>query len=200
MKLFGISLGEGNTKVRDVFTFSLPSKTTCPGASSWCLTHCYAARYETIRPSCQTAYQNNLSLVRDIPRFTHTMIGILPRIMRNFRLHVSGDFDSALYVTAWQQICRAFPQTRFWGYTRSWVVPEMREALERLRDLPNMQLIASTDATMPLPPEGWRVAFVLTDPRARGMFCNSQAGEEDSCLACGYCFDRDKGNVIFKVH
>jgi len=143
---------------------------------------------------------NNLALARDIPRFTHTMIGILPRIMPNFRLHVSGDFFNADYCSAWFEICKAFPQTRFWGYTRSWANPEMREALERLRDLPNMQLLASTDPTMPLPPDGWRVAFVLTDPRARGMLCNFQGGEEDSCLACGYCFERDKGNVIFKVH
>ena len=200
MRLFGISLGEGNMKVGEVFTFSLPSKTTCPGATAWCLTHCYAWRYEQIRPACQKAYQSNLALATDTERFQRTMIGVLPRIMPSFRLHVSGDFFNADYCSAWFEICKAFPQTRFWGYTRSWAAAELREALKRLRDLPNMQLFASVDPTMPLPPEGWRVAFVLTDPRARGMLCNSQAGEENSCLACGYCFERDKGNVIFKVH
>ena len=42
MRLFGVSLGEGNAKVGDVYTFSLPSHATCPGASPWCLEHCYA--------------------------------------------------------------------------------------------------------------------------------------------------------------
>jgi len=31
MHLFGLSLGEGNRKIGDVFSFSLPSGITCPG-------------------------------------------------------------------------------------------------------------------------------------------------------------------------
>ncbi|MBM4049590.1 MAG: hypothetical protein FJ279_31225 [Planctomycetes bacterium] len=200
MRLFGVSLGEGNVKVGDVFTFSLPSRKTCPGASSWCWDYCYAYRYERCRPGCQDAYERNLSLSRDTGKFIRTLIGVLPRIMPCFRIHVGGDFYSVEYVHAWQRICSAFPQVKFWAYTRSWAAPELRTALEGLRSLENMQLMASTDPAMPLPPSGWRVGFVDADPRAQGMLCGEQTEQQESCLACGYCFQRSEGDVIFRVH
>jgi hypothetical protein len=200
MKWFGVSFGEGNIKVGNVLTFSLPSITTCPGASSWCLQRCYAAKYEALRPSCRKAYESNLALARDPQRFTQTMIGVLPRILPCFRIHVSGDFLNPEYVLAWVRICQAFPQTFFWSYTRSWNARDLIEPLERLRGLPNVQLLASTDATMPLPPRNWRRAYVDSDPRALGVLCLKQAEEQESCLVCGYCFRRRWGDVVFKVH
>ena len=200
MRLFGVSLGERNTKLGDVFTFSLPSHTTCPGASPWCLKHCYAYRYERLRPVCLRAYQRNLVLTQRSDEFVRLMVGVLPRILSCMRIHVSGDFYGTRYVESWYQICAAFPQTLFWSYTRSWAVPELLPSLERFRELSNVQLMASTDRTMPLPPKGWRVAFIETDSRAHGMRCSEQTEEQESCLACGYCFRKDKGDVIFKVH
>ena len=200
MRIFGVSLGKGNAKVGEVFTFSLPSKTTCPGASAWCLKRCYAFRYEQRRPTCKEAYEDNLILAKDILEFKRTMIGVLPRIMPSFRIHVSGDFYSREYTEAWIEICQAFPTTRFWGYSRSWIVEDLKESLERLRDLGNVQLFASADPSMPLPPRGWRVAFVNTDSRAIGIPCSTQMQEKGNCQVCGYCVFRNFGNVIFKVH
>ena len=73
MKLLGVSFGEGNMKVGEVFSFSLPSKVTCPGASPWCLKHCYAYRYERLRPSCQKAYKRNLALTKNPDTFVKTI-------------------------------------------------------------------------------------------------------------------------------
>lgn len=200
MRLFGISLGEGNAKIGDVFTFSLPSHTTCPGASAWCLKHCYAHRYERLRPVCLRAYQRNLVLTQRTHEFERLMIGVLPRVITHMRIHVSGDFHSVPYTESWSRICAAFPQTQFWAYSRSWSVATLRPSLEQLRALPNMELIASVDTEMPLPPEGWRVAFLDIDPRANGVSCRHQKGQASSCLKCGYCFRQDRGNVVFKVH
>ena len=200
MKLLGVSLGEGTTKVGEVMTFSLPSKTTCPGASTWCLRRCYAWRYEQRRPGCRRANESHLALANDTQRFAETFIGILPRILPCFRIHVSGDFHTVEYIEAWTLICRAFPQTLFWGYTRSWTVPALREALEHLRAEPNIQLFASVDPDMDLPPREWRRAYVNTDARAVGIACGKQIGEHGSCLACGLCFRRRWGDVVFKVH
>jgi len=116
------------------------------------------------------------------------------------RIHVSGDFYCRAYSEVWKTICETFPQTKFWAYTRSWLVRDLVRPLEQLRALPNVELIGSTDPTMPLPPEGWRVAFIQTDPRANGTRCNQQHGVADSCLDCGYCFRQDNGNVVFRVH
>jgi len=200
MRLFGVSLGEGNAKVGDVFTFSLPSRVTCPGASEWCLKHCYAHRYERLRPACRRAYQRNLILAQRTDGFVRVMTGIVPRIIPSMRIHVGGDFYSAQYCQAWFRICSALPHTKFWAYTRSCVVPRLLPALEKLRALPNVELFASIDPTMPLPSKDWRIAFIETDERANGPLCAEQTGQHDSCLACGYCFRTTKGNVVFRVH
>jgi hypothetical protein len=199
MQLFGIRFGEGTSKVGEALTFSLPSRETCPGASTWCLRYCYAQRYERLRPNCRGSYAANLRLAQDPEGFADRMIGVLPRITPFFRLHVSGDFFSAAYAAAWVRICESFPNTRFWSYTRSWAAKELLGPLEQLRDLPNVQLLASCDPTMPLPPEGWRVAFVSTDSRSTGPLCGHQAGTQENCLVCGYCLKRHHGHVIFGV-
>lgn len=200
MRLFGVLLGEGNSKVGEVLNFSVPSVVTCPGASPWCLKYCYARRYEKLRPACRVAYRRNWELAQDIELFTETMLGVIPRIAPCFRIHVSGDFAEKEYIEAWYRVCQGYPKTRFWSYSRSWAHSGLLAPLERLRSLPNVQLLASTDPTMPLPPAGWRVAFVDTDSRAGGMLCQEQMGGEDSCLACGYCFKQDEGDVVFRVH
>jgi len=200
MRLFGVSLGDGNTKIGDVYTFSLPARTTCPGASPWCLKHCYAHRYEQLRPVCRRAYQRNLALAQRPSEFVRLLTGVLPRILPCMRIHVSGDFHNVRYCESWRHICAAFPQTSFWAYTRSWSVPALYPALNQLRALPNVELLASTDPTMPLPPKGWRTAFIETDARATGMLCKEQTQQQETCLACGYCFRNSKGDVTFKVH
>ena len=199
VKLFGLSIGTENTKLGPIYNFSLPSITTCPGASDWCLKRCYAHRYERIRPNCQAAYQKNYELTRDIDRFVELMSGALPRLLPCFRIHVAGDFYSAQYLSSWLSICQAYPKVLFWTYSRCWNRPELLPILKELKRQPNCQVFASTDETMPLPPKGWRTAFVDRDPRAKGILCPEQTGEVKSCLDCGYCFQQKEGHVIFKV-
>jgi hypothetical protein len=195
-----LSISTHNRKVGNLCTFSLPALITCPGASPWCKQHCYALRLERLRPSCRNAWRHNYALTRDPERFISVMLKHLPRGLPCMRFHVSGDFYSASYIDAVRAICRVRSTTRFWAYTRGWVVPELMPALERLRALPNVTLFASVDPTMPDPPDGWRIAFVEGDPRANGLPCKEQHGQAVSCLECGYCFRASKGNVVFKIH
>lgn len=200
MKLLGVSFGEGNKKLGSVFTFSLPSKITCPGSSPWCQKKCYGTRYERRRVTCRNAYERNLTLSKMPKNFSDLMVGVIPRIITSFRIHVSGDFYCPEYVRSWIKICNSFPQIKFWAYTRSWNVKQLLKELEKLRELPNVQLFASTDPTMPLPPKGWRTAFINDDSRAKGILCPAQINKETTCLKCGHCFKQTEGNVVFKVH
>lgn len=200
MTLPELCVGDGNMKVGSIRTFSLPSRLTCPGASSWCSKHCYAYRFERRRPNCRDAYSRNLVLTWHPDEFVEAMLQVIPKKLPQCRIHVSGDFYSVEYIEAWQRICGEYPHTLFWCYTRSWNVPDLLPALEKLRDLPNVQLFASTDPSMPLPPKGWRVAFIEEDPRASGLRCLEQYGRKPSCLECGYCFQQQRGDVIFKTH
>lgn len=190
----------GNIKVGRVWTFSLPSFVTCPGASAWCRQHCYAARFERLRGNCRRAYVRNLALSLEPERFVSEVLRSLPEDAPLVRVHVGGDFYSPEYAQSWIEVCQERPETRFWAYSRSWAVATLQPTLEQLRSLPNVELLASLDPQMPLPPDDWRLAFIDIDPRASGMPCRHQQGEVDSCLECGYCFRENTGNVVFKVH
>ena len=193
-------LGEGNTKVGLVPTFSLPARYTCPGATNWCLKHCYAWRLEVLRPAIRRAYARNLMLSWDAERFVYVMRRTLPAAVPLVRIHVGGDFFHRTYVEAWIRLCKAMRRTKFWAYTRSWSVQSLRPFLEELRELPNVHLFASVDPEMSSPPAEWRIAWVKTDSRALGLHCRHQEGIASSCLDCGYCFSNKQGDVIFKVH
>lgn len=195
-----LCLALGNSKVGEVWTFSLPSFITCPGASPWCRKHCYAWRLERLRPSCRLAYTRNLALSLEPDRFVPYVLEALPKDAPLVRIHVGGDYYDREYADAWYDICEARPDTHFWGYTRSWAVPSLLPELQRLHVLSNLQLFASTDTDMPLPPPDWRTAFIENDPRANGTPCRHQQGQVESCLECGYCFTQNGGNVVFKVH
>ena len=200
MNVVQACIGMGNTKVGNIPTFSLPSRLTCPGASAWCIEHCYARRFERLRTFCRLGYSRNLVLTWDTERFIGAMLKAIPEDLPCFRIHVCGDLYSAEYARTWESICLQRPSVRFWAYTRAWVVPELRPALEELRQLSNVQVLASTDYTMPLPPEDWRVAFIEDDERASGIECREQNGLSDSCLNCRYCFAANAGHVVFRVH
>jgi len=66
-------------------------------------------------------------------------------------------------------------------------------------DVSNVQLLASPDPTMCLLPKGWRVAFIETDLSADRHLCAEQTDQHGSCIACGYCFRKSTGNVVFRV-
>ena len=190
----------GNRKVGRVWTFSLPSFVTCPGASTWCRQHCYAWRFERLRSNCRRAYIRNLAMSLEPERFVAPVLKSLPEDASLVRIHVGGDYYSPEYSAAWLEICQARSNTQFWSYTRSWSVATLRLGLEQLRALPNLALFASLDSEMPQPPEGWRLAFIENDPRASGVPCLHQQGQVESCLECGYCFRERAGNVVFTIH
>lgn len=110
-----------------------------------------------------------------------------------------------------------------------WGSLSLTGALERLRDLPNVQLFASVDESMDeLPPAGWRVAWLETDPRARlngqdsehnwrpvdwsdvgtvpdvrtraALVCPEETGRKRDCVSCNYCILGKRGDVVFLIH
>lgn len=188
---------EGNEKTgRRIHNFSMTPGASCPGASAWCASACYAKRpYHRWKKQVGDTWDEN---------FEATQAGVMPEIPKGakaFRIHVSGDFYSVAYTAAWIAIIKSRPEVKFWAYTRSWRVPELKKVLQKLHDLPNMQLFASIDWTMgEQPPAGWRVARIKGDDRFTGYACPEQDGRKPNCESCGYCFKGQRGNVTFKVH
>lgn len=201
--------GLGNSKLgAGVYTYSKPAGRahSCPGATDHCERVCYAKRM-TSNPWLRLLYEENAARGSVLPD--------LPADATLVRGHVSGDFDSVAYVVEWWALAAGRKDVQFWFYTRSWRVPEIYVALERLRALPNVQMWASMDPDSGLPPEGWRRAWLDSDERigelaAKRAYrtpggvvapaCPEETGEKANCVDCGYCFDTDRGDLVFLEH
>jgi len=61
------------------------------------------------------------------------------------RILGTGDYYSAEFVQQVRKIVRANPKRKFWGYTKSWTIPEMWAELKKLGEEPNMVLWLSWD-------------------------------------------------------
>jgi len=181
--------GKSNMKLGpSVFTYSRHALVTCPGASEWCSKACYAQR---IGAPTTWVYDQNAG--PDVPP--------IPAECKILRLHVSGDFDLLAYIENWILRLSERPDVRAWGYTRSWRLEWLLPALERLRALPNVQLFASTDPSMPKPPAGWRVAWIEGDEHIpdSSLICPEETGEKKDCASCGYCWKPGR-DVTFLKH
>lgn len=210
--------GLGNSKLGDhVYTFSrLPGRVngTCPGATDACEAVCYAKRmYTKANGLAELFYRNTVD-----PNLSG-----LPDDAEIVRIHVSGDFDTPGYIEQWISLVCTRRGVRFFGYTRAWSVPGLQKAIRRLRDETNVQLFASvdedndTETVSKLVSEGWRLSwmgtdlvpglephtepFVATTPAGSlAVLCLEAEGRKDNCQECGYCFNGQRGDVVFPIH
>lgn len=207
-----VFLEQGNRKTgisgrffESIWVWNLPPMTTCPGKSSWCAAHCYNADpREDVFPVAR--WLQNLKLIEETPdEAAAQIIAFLKATPKKtaVRIHSSGDFHSIPYVEWWTRVIHACPTVRFWAYTRSWIEPGLRDALELLRDCPNLQMFASWDVTMPRPPEGWRLSIISegsNTSKPPNLYCPEQYEGGPACVDCGYCIRKGSGNVIFHSH
>lgn len=140
-------LTDGNKKLgENIAVWSVPSVKTCPGRTALCEKLCYAKRFETFRgidygPKLRTSKRED---------FVRRMVEEA-KWKQLVRIHAAGDFYSAEYVEDWIEVAKLAPRTRFYAYTRSWRVPEIRKALEKFRALPNVTLLFSCDKESGVP-------------------------------------------------
>lgn len=155
--------GNGKLGPNLIWTFSLPARETCPGATDACRKACYAAKGRLAGAAIKGLYARNLveSRRRD---FAATLAGEVRRGgARVVRLHVAGDFYSAAYVRKWIDVARRCPDCVFFGYTRSWRTLRIRAALREFAAEPNVDLWYSADSESGPPPRdpGVRTAWML---------------------------------------
>lgn len=203
--------GRTGTKFRSVFIWNIPAVLTCPGASEACLQYCYNGdERKDIFPV--ELWNENLAWFKDKP---NELLGqITSQLFRApapsaVRIHSSGDFFSPDYVDFWHKIAHSNPSVSFWAYTRSWCVPDLREKLEFLWELPNVELFASWDTSMSPPPPKWRLSIVTNDHRQQNneelsgnklFLCPEQIGLAPNCASCGFCMKREARGVLFTLH
>jgi hypothetical protein len=164
-----VFLVRGNTKLgpKLIWSFSIPAIETCPGSTEVCRSLCYATQGHYRFDNVQSKYTRNFHASRR-DDFVDEIVDEIGRGgVEVLRIHGSGDLYSPAYALKWRDILERCPETTGYLYTRSWVLPHMRPAIESLAELPNVHMWYSLDKETGVPkrrPPGVRFAYmVLSD-------------------------------------
>lgn len=128
----------------------------CPFASKVCSQYCYASTGQFTFHF--ERYAENYEFTT-MPEFVETMTTGIVQFAENHpdeqvsvALHEKGEFDSIPYLGKWEEVMTAtkdLTNANFFIYTRSWVSPPFRKALEELaRNHNNVRINLSTDSDM----------------------------------------------------
>jgi len=185
-----------NTKVGVLPSFSLPVLKTCPGKTDCCSRLCYGLNGRFLLPLMREIHQTNLEASRQTAFVQRIARQIKKTRSRVFRLHVVGDFYSVEYVERWLEIADRLPDVKFFGSTRSWRVPNLSDAVKRLRDLPNVYLRASIDPSHPdKPSSSWGVWSI----EGKGDPCPHDYSSVDNCTVCRKCWQFKDSDIRLRL-
>jgi len=191
-----LQVSKWNIKLGVLPSFSLPALKTCPGKTEFCSRLCYGLRGRFTRKRMREIYQSNLEASKQADFVERIVYGILKTGAEAFRLHVVGDFYSVEYVEKWLEIAGRLPSVKFFGSTRSWRVPELRDIMERFRDLPNVHLRASLDFShLDKPSDSGRVWSI----EGKGDPCPHDYSSVENCIACKKCWQTKDSNIRLRL-
>ena len=190
-------ISKGNLKLGKLPSFSLPVLTTCPGKTPFCDQFCYGLKGMFILPKIKDKNERRLdaSLKNDfVPTIIKEIRGTKAPA---FRLHVIGDFYSSEYIQKWIDIALELQEVILFGSTRSWRCDFLAEKLKEFRDLENVYMKASIDATDHLDPFscGWRVWSI----EGKGVPCPHDDKVVEDCASCGRCWLHKDTDTSFRL-
>ena len=112
-----------------VFNFGIPAfksnsgLMTCPNAGK-CAAGCYAKSGAYSWPTVKNAYEKRLEVALS-PEFFALMTAEIEKLLKRktvkklvIRIHDSGDFFNAEYLTTWLNIIQKLPSVHFYAYTK----------------------------------------------------------------------------------
>ena len=176
---------------------------TCPGATELCELVCYATGMQRY-PTVESLWTNNTKAGCNLPTLPENLV-------RDLRIHVSGDFDTPEYVEAWIDKLKPRKNITGWAYTHSWHLGgAMLKALRKLQRLSNMQLFISIDDSLKKKPfKNFRHAYLLT-PETTGIDWNTtiicpaaRVPGQITCEQCRFCLEEPHNkfiHVAFPIH
>lgn len=212
-----VKISKNNSKLGNIPSFSLPSITSCPGATTECKDICYAAKVERIYKNAAKSYEVNLTAINE-KDFVDSVVTEITKLTSKkkkapttFRWGVSGDIVDIKYLHKIKQVMLKLPNVTFYAYTRNWSMPNWIPYLEDIKTLPNFTLIASVDdehlskGLQPSPT--WRTAYVGKKSlkeyssliNKKTITCPNQVNGV-LCDTCKYCFNPKLINTTHSVY
>jgi hypothetical protein len=216
---------QGNSKLgKKIWTFSIPAGDTCPGKTEACSKECYAASGFFLMPNVARSLDRKFDYTK-LPSFVADATAELKQVKAKVcRVHVAGDLYDTEYAKKWLDIFKNVPDCRFFIYTRSWRIPEIKTVITQMSRLPNVRMWWSVDKDTLKPksiPKKVRLAYMQVAhddvPKYKvnltfrvdrlhskvvkrvsdSLVCPVENGvtENMTCMKCGFCW-RDKGEII----
>lgn len=202
--------GKGGKVYKKILVWNMPYVITCPGATEWCLSNCYNADDRLDVYPINEWCTNLWWFINKRDVLLNTLRKQLEESPQGtaVRLHSSGDFFSNEYIDFWIKLIKLNPKVRFWGYTRSWRVAGLKNKINEIYNLDNVNLFASWDTTTREQPNLLRKCIVLEDTEGQKKFddnskyhiCAEQFSRVKSCSDCGFCMSKKKKDLIFILH
>lgn len=117
-----ISISNGNIKMGDISSISLPAGITCDPKAP-CFAKCYARKMCAYRETVRNAYERNLDIYKATPRSYWLQLQAHCSMVAAFRFHVSGDIPDREYLDGIVSLARKCPSCQFLLFTKraSWV-------------------------------------------------------------------------------
>jgi hypothetical protein len=214
----------GNARIANAFSLPAGKALSCPGETSVCKSICYAGKLETYYPSFRRTVMHNWTILQDktgkeIQSLLTDMIsGFVEKSTcwgapLDFRIHADGDFYSNDYIMAWIHTMEAFPDVRFWTYTRNYTaavrIHKMAPncSIYFSGDSQNVHVAKSLNKLYGIPIAGLGKTF----DDAHAMFPGSVRCPENNravplidsggsaCNKCGLCM-RGNRSVLFAIN
>lgn len=211
------------SKIANAFSLPAGRDYSCPGATEFCNSICYAGKLERLYKGFAGVVLHNWNLLKDndFGGMIELLDGMIQAFIaecdkwnapKTFRIHADGDFFSLTYTQAWREVIRLNPTVHFWAYTR---VEDSAIALHDA-DLSNLSLYFSSD------PENIHVAKFLKaiginiahvaksfaegkEEFPKATRCPEQTkalplitANGGACITCGLCV-KGRKDVLFSV-
>jgi hypothetical protein len=204
--------GYSGLKYNSILIWNLPPLLTCPAITKWCRQHCYNANMDSIKYPLDKWLENWWWFENEPEQLfikINNQIELSPKPCA-IRLHSSGDFFSLNYIAFWKNIILKNNDVSFWGYTRSWILPNLSNEIYQLKEIKNINLFASWDKYMGKIPNNWNRSVVCSDQTELNRYrsdknfscCPEQFGQVQNCASCGFCATKSKSkqSIAFILH
>ena len=195
VKIDGVTLTMGNSKLGRVMNVSLPPPCSCDKSMPCFRTNqCYAMKHAYLPyRNVRDAWDRNMGMWLTAP--SRYMAGIRMAVRQKkpalFRWHVGGDIPAAFtsaYISGMCDVANSFPDTKFWCFTKRYAF--VRANAKLIKGTPNLTVILSAWPGVKLDGRtrrAWPVCYVddpkQPDPRipADAVAC---PGNCEKCQAC----------------
>lgn len=191
-----VSISNGNRKMGQIPSVSLPPVITCKNCST-CAKKCYAAKLCRIYKSVREAYNNNLEILKADRDSYFLQVKAAATMSRYFRFHVSGDIIDSDYLDRMVKMARELKGTEFLAFTKNY--EDANAYFETHKKPRNLHLIFSlpfTGATINNPHNLPTAAVIMKgqEPDDNWKICGGNCSE-CACQGVG-CWQLKKGETI----